>query len=187
MSKLTEAAGLALLERMRADKERRLRDRDASFERVKERWPDKIYGFGRLAKDGYDAGPMPARDEFEFVPYPGYRILDSYRGEHVHGWKIEVDDVPFLFSVASGSSSLYLILSCPQCGVEGASTFYNLEDIGSLLTKGPKFGHTCRERESRDVAHAIATAARDLKMRPDEVVELAYELHSDLIIRLMAR
>jgi hypothetical protein len=187
MSKLTEAADNALRERQKAATEQRKRDLDAMFEKLKERWANEYWGFGRLMKDGYDAGPMPPREAFEYIPYPGVRCWSGGRWQgNAPGWRVEVDGVAFLFSTGQNDSSLFLIHTCPKCGVEGASSFSSLHDLGLLLRNGPKdYQHTCREREAREVAYAIASAARDLKIRPDEVVELAYELHQDLIYRVM--
>jgi hypothetical protein len=180
---LKDAAIAAQKQHREKDREDALRRREESFEKI--RWDHEYSGFGRLARDGYDVGPMPDRSKFEWLPYPGLPAWGGGRISRTHGWKIVVDDVPFLFGPVEGSSfSLFLIHSCPQCGVEGASTFFDLAELGRLIEKGPKdYAHKCRERETRDLAYAIASAARELKMAPETVVSLAFSDHADAIAR----
>lgn len=180
----------ALAEDARQDKleearERGRRDREAALNAIIEkRYDDRYGGFGRLAEEGVEV-PAPDPANFEQIKI---RHFGGHRSDKITGWKVVVDDVPFVFGTSHNQHSLFVIHTCPQCGVEGASTFHGLDDLGQLLKFGPKsYSHTCRESEAREVAYAIGTAARDLNTSPEDVVSAAYELHSDLIYRLMTR
>jgi len=151
---------------------------------IETRYDDRYRGFGRLAEEGIEV-PSPSEDDFEYVTA---RLFNKGRESvgKVEGWKVIVDDVPFLFGMTHGAESLFVLHTCPKCGVEGASTFHGLDDLGRLLKFGPaSYLHTCRESEAREVAYAIGSAARDLKTSPEDVVSAAFELHGDLIRRLM--
>lgn len=150
---------------------------------IEKRYGEKYAGFGRMAEEGVEV-PEPEEGNFEYVK--GVRHFGGHRSGKLDGWKVIVDDVPFLFGTTHNHQSLFLIHTCPKCGVEGASTFHGLDDVGRLLKFGPtSWTHTCRESEAREVAYAIGSAARDLKTSPEDVVNAAFELEGDLIRRLM--
>lgn len=182
LSQLAEAARVAEVERERA---RRAAERDKQLDRVIDKFHAEWGGFGRLEKEGLYV-ECPEREAFTRRT----EVLDwsGSRDERAHGWECEIDGTRWLFTTPGTESvSLRLLHACPKCGVEGASDFHSLADIGALLRNGPKsYTHRCLERESRDVAYAIGTAARDTKLSPEEIVEIALEKHSDLIYRLMA-
>lgn len=186
MSALKAAAQDALKQAEAKRREEGHRKLEAELtEILEDRWEHEYRGFGLLVKDGFPLPKKPARSEFKRVPYPGIREFTSaHNSTTVHGWRVTVDDVDFLFSTAYNKESLYLIHTCPACGAEGASTFYGLKDIAELLEKGPKFGHRCLEAEAREVAYAIGRVARDTGRSPNEVVDLAHERHGDLISSL---
>lgn len=181
-----------LAEQARSEQQQTMRQQaydraQASLDKVLEKWEDKFSGFGRLAEDGFAMPELPAREEFVRMPYnDGVPSFASYRGERVHGWKIEVEGVPFLFSEDTNMGSLWLLHECPHCGCTGASHFYSLADLGGLMAKGPKH-HRCLEVQARDVAYAIATAMRETRLSAQEIVQKAYELHGDLIVRISQR
>lgn len=150
---------------------------------IEKRYSAEYGGFGRLAKEGVEV-PEPEEGNFEYVK--GVRPFAGHKPGKIEGWKVIVDDVPFLFGTTHNHQSLFVLHNCPKCGVEGASTFHGLDDLGRLLKFGPaSYSHTCREAEAREVAYAIGSAARDLKTSPEDVVNAAWEMHSDLIYRLM--
>ena len=175
-----EAARQLKLEEAREQGRKR---RDDSLAKVIERYDDKYAGFGRLADEGVEV-PEPEEGNFEYVK--DVRVFAGHRSGKIEGWKVIVDDVPFLFGTTHNHTSLHLIHTCPKCGVEGASNFHSLDDVGRLLKFGPtNWTHTCLESETREVAYAIGTAARDLNLSANEVVDEAFNLHGDLIHRLM--
>jgi hypothetical protein len=177
---LREAAEASRQVKMEESRESARKYRQKSLEAVIERFHDNYRGFGRLAREGYEV-TEPGPDGFEYVK--DVRVFS--RNEKTHGWKVVIDEVPFLFGTSHGAESLHVIISCPKCRVEGASTFHGLDDLGRLLKFGPLHGHTCRDAEAREVAYAIGAAARDLKTSPQDVVDAAFELHNDVITRLI--
>jgi hypothetical protein len=177
---LREVAEASRQEKLEERRKQAQKDMDKSLGVVVDKYHDDYRGFGRLAREGYEVvGPEGV--DFEFV-----RDVRVFTGVNrkTDGWKVVIDEVPFLFGTSYQSESLHVIITCPKCGAEGASTFHGLDDLGKLLKFGPKYGHKCREAEAREVAYAIGSAARDLKCSPQDVVAAAYELHSDLIDRL---
>jgi hypothetical protein len=180
LSQLAEEARAAEVER---DRDRRVSEREKQVDRVIEKFHDEWCGFGRLETAGLTVIECPEREEFTRRT----EVLDwsSSRDERAYGWECEIDGIRWLFKTESESVSLRLLHTCPKCGAEGASDFHKLADIGALLRNGPKsYTHRCLERESRDVAYVIGSAARDTKLSPEEIVEIAFEKHSDLIYRL---
>lgn len=183
LSQLAEEARAAEVERDRA---RRAAVRDEELDRVITKFHDEWGGFGRLEKEGLEV-ECPEREQFTRRT----KVLDwsGSRDKRVYGWEVEIDGLRWLFatvSVWTESVSLRLLHTCPKCGVEGASDFHSLADIGALLRNGPKsYTHRCLDVESRGVAYAIGTAARDTNLSAEEIVEAAFERHSDLILRLM--
>lgn len=179
----------ALAENARQDKLEEARERGRTNRAIsltnviEKRYSDKYAGFGRLAEEGVEV-PEPEEGNFEFVK--DVRRFSGHNSPKIEGWKVIVDDVPFLFGLSHNNSSLFVIHNCPKCGVEGTSTFHGLDDLGRLLKFGPvSYSHTCRETEAREVAYAIGSSARDLNTSAEDVVNAAFEMHSDLIYRLM--
>lgn len=181
LSQLAEEARAAEVERDRA---RRAAERNQQLDRVITKFHDEWGGFGRLEKEGLEV-ECPEREAFTRRT----EVLDwsGSRDERVYGWEVEIDGLRWLFATEYPESvSLRLLHTCPRCGVEGASDFHTLADLGALLRNGPKsYTHRCLDRESRGVAYAIGTAARDTNLSAEEIVEAAFERHSDLILRLM--
>lgn len=176
--------GQSLTERAaQADRESRQKMRDdaaerrgASLDKVIERWHDAYHGAGdRLGVD------CPERSEFEFRSNVQ---IDGGRHDSVSGWAVEVDGVVLLQSTTYGNSGLHVILTTPCCGVERAEHVSSVDQLGRLLREGRGFGHHCRETETRAIAYAIGSAARDLRLSERELVEEAQERHADLIARL---
>ena len=96
-------------------------------------------------------------EDFEHVK--DVRIF-SGMADKGNGWKVVIDDVPFLFGESYRAESLFVIHTCPKCGVEGASTFHGLDDLGKLLKFGPlSYSHHCMEKETLEVARVIGAAA----------------------------
>lgn len=181
---LREVAEASRQEKLEADRELSRQQREKSLRATIGRYHDRYRGFGRLAEEGVEVSE-PSEEDFEFVN--GVRLF-SGTIDKGNGWKVIVDDVPFLFGTSHNGESLFVLHTCPKCGVEGGSTFHGLDDLGRLLKFGPvSYSHTCREKEAREVAYAIASAARDLKTSPEDVVNAAFELHGDLIQRLIYR
>ena len=178
---LREVAEAARQEKLEERRESAQKSRDKSLDVVVDKFYDDYRGFGRLGREGYEVAE-PQREDYEFVR--DVRIFSGVN-KKTDGWKIVVDEVPFLFGTSHGAESLHVIVSCPKCGVEGATTFHGLDDLGRQIKFGPTYGHKCREQEALEVARAIGTAARDLKTSPEDVVNAAFELHSDVISRLI--
>lgn len=181
---LRAAAESARQDKLEERRESGRKDRERSLTNVIEkRYGDRFGGFGRLEAEGVEV-PEPDEGNFEYVK--DVRAFAGHRSGKIEGWKVIVDGVPFLFGLTHNHSSLFLIHTCPKCGVEGASTFHGLDDLGRLLKFGPtSWSHTCLESETREVAYAIGSAARDLNLSANEVVDEAFNLHGDLIRRLM--
>ena len=177
LREVAEAAREAKLEESR---ESARKNREKSLAVVMEKFHDDYRGFGRLGREGYEI-KEPNAEDYEYVR--DVRVFSGVNRE-TDGWKIVIDDVPFLFGTSHGAESLHVMVTCPKCGVEGATTFHGLDDLGRQIKFGPTYGHICQEREAHKVAYAIGTAARDLKCSPQDVVDAAYELHSDVIHRL---
>jgi hypothetical protein len=157
--------------------------RKKSLQAVIERYPDRYRGFGRLAEEGLTI-PDPSENDFEYVK--DVRIFSGV-ADKSSGWKVVIDEVPFLFGDSYRAEALFVIHACPKCGVEGASTFHGLDDLGKLLKFGPaNYQHHCLEKETLDVARVIGAAARDLGLSANNVVDEAFNRHSDVISRLMS-
>jgi len=181
---LRAAAEDARQDKLEEAREQGRKNRAASLKNVIEkRYNDRYGGFGRLTEKGVEV-PEPEEGNFEYVK--DVRHFNGHKSGKLEGWKVIVEDVPFLFAMTHSHQSLFVIHSCPKCGVEGASTFFGLDDLGRLLKFGPtSWTHKCLESETREVAYAIATAARDLKLSANEIVDEAFNLHGDLMNRLM--
>lgn len=178
---LREVAEAAREARLEESRESARKNREKSLEDVIAKFHDDYSGFGRLAKEGFHVTAAKTED-FEYVK--DVRVFQGGTAKTIEGWKIVIDDVPFVFGTTYQGTSLYLLHNCPKCGAEGASTFFGLDDLGRKLKFGPDFGHKCREAEARTVAYAIGSAARDLNCSPQDVVNDAYTMHGDLINRL---
>lgn len=181
-SSLRELAESARRGKLEEAREKAAEERVKSLDKVMERLHDPWRGFGRLSKDGYEV-PALDRSDFTFV-----KDVREFGGRHEthRGWRVEVDGVPFLFSTGYGDESFYVLHNCLQCGVEGASHLHGLDDLGKLLKFGPaSYNHHCRDREAREVAYAIGMAAGRLRVSAQEMVDAAFELHSDVIYRLV--
>jgi hypothetical protein len=172
MTSLKEAA-LKAAEDQQATRAKQIVDlRKEELVKLKENWA-KIWG--------HKLDPVPKRPTaFKFVAKMNTLTWNS---SGVSGWRFTVEDIPFIYVTTYGEQGLHLIVTCPECGQEVADHFYNLADIG-LRLDGRKLRHRCRERQAKDVAYAIGTAARDAKVDPGEIVDLALQNHWDLIARL---
>jgi hypothetical protein len=181
MSKLREAARAAAKEQQATRQEEKRKQREEALDKVMERFYDDYRGFGRLGKTGYDVR-QPEREAFEYVSGVA---KDGGHQSSVSGFRVEIEGVPFLFCTDYNDHALYVLLTCPDCGALRADTFHGLDDLGRKLEKGRTTLHHCREVESRRLAYAIGSAARDLQISPAEVVEEALDRHWELIVRLL--
>ena len=183
MPSLKQAAAAANIARTREHQEDKRQKRERELSGVIETLTSN--GYGGLAKrfgDEY-ADALPERGAFT------YRSIetDLFRVGTLYGWAFEIDEVPFIYITSHGHQGLNVILTCPDCQVERADSVSGLPELGRKLAKQQSIHHKCLDTETRNVAHAIGTAARDLKMRPDEVVEIALRRHMDVIARVMTR
>jgi len=110
--------------------------------------------------------------------------VDSHRTSHYNGWRFTIDGVDFLYSDDYSFKGVYVILTCPDCGGERACDLYGMASLGKLLADGRDTSHHCLRTESRNVALAIASAARSAKVGPQRIVDEAWEQHSDILNRL---
>lgn len=186
-SSLRERAEAARLDRLSESRAARDKAREDGLEKVLEKWGKAARGevesFSRVAahRRGADSPretPSPLRV---------WSATESARPP-VSGWSFELDGVEFLAATSyQESGSLFVVLTCPKCGARRAEHFYGLDSLGDLLRKGHGTLHKCLDLETRQVAYAIASAARDLNLSADEIVRETFERQGDLIWKVMQR
>lgn len=181
---LREAAQQAATDRSRTEREAARKRREEELGKVIEKLGEGPEVIGSLA---HRLGPEFQRtfspEDFSYCKVR----QDGARSGELYGFRFEFDDVSFLYSTSYGNEGLHVILTCPDCGGERAEHVWSLEELGRKLKTGRASSHHCLVSEAREVAYAIGSSARDAKVSPDEIVQVAYEKHSDLIYRLLGR
>lgn len=162
---LTDIAKAAEQEQAQEQREARERDRRTRWAEIEKYWD---YGWKSM---GMNIPPLPAYGDLERVTAPCES--GRYEGDR-SGWLIVIDDVRFLYCDEYGKTGLYVLLTCPDCGREIASTFYGLADLGKKLRLGRnQIYHHCEDLESRKLRSYISSAARDAGVSEQDLIERA--------------
>lgn len=173
---LREAAINRHKEQVEENRQRIKNDRQRSLETMlsEEKWT--AMWNGRVS-------PPPAAPGPEEVTWASV-LNDGARQQKLTGWRFVIDDVHFLKSETYGHTGLYVILTCPECGVEHAESFYGMDQLGKLLERSRGLYHRCRESAAKTLAYQLGQAARDGNASVQQMLDLAMD-HQDVIYRAM--